>query len=162
LPPTWTPTPPLSATPTRPVLAFPPASGQIVGWGGSDQRGDDYLPILIYDLNNQGATSQVGTESGYYPRFAPGGNRVIYARYSLISSDTTIEEINQDGSARAVIDSRWIDFISLVADPDFPVYAGNNLVFAARGEGNQYAQLYWLAADDSAMRRLTVDRQEYR
>jgi Tol biopolymer transport system component len=162
LPPTWTPTAPPTATPTRPVLAFPPASGLIVGWGSSDQRADDYLPILIYDLNNQGATFQVGTESGYYPRFAPGGNRVIYPRYSLISSDTTIEEINQDGAARTVIDSRWIDFISLVADPDFPVYAGNNLVFAARGEGNQYAQLYWIAADDSAMRRLTVDRQEYR
>jgi Tol biopolymer transport system component len=162
LPPTWTPTSPPTATPPRPVLSFPPASGQIVGWGSSDQRADDYLPILIYDLNNQGETRQVGTESGYYPRFAPGGNRVIYPRYSLISSDTTIEEMNQDGSAAAVIDSRWIDFISLVADPDFPIYAGNDLVFAARGEGNQYAQLYWLAADDSAMRRLTLDRQEYR
>jgi hypothetical protein len=162
LPPTWTPTAPPTATPTRPVLPFPPASGQIVGWGGSDQRSDDYLPILIYDLNNQGAVLQVGTESGYHPRFAPDGNRVIYPRYSLISADTTIEEINRDGTARAVVDSRWLDFISLVADPDFPVYAGGDLVFAARGEGNQYAQLYWLAANDSAMRRLTVDRQEYR
>ncbi len=162
LPPTWTPTPPPSATPTRVLLPFPPASGRIVGWGGSDQRADNYLPILIYDLNNQGAVRQVGTESGYHPRFAPGGNRVIYPRYSLISTDTTIEEINQDGTARTVIDSRWLDFISLVADPDFPVYAGRDLVFAARGDGNQYTQLYWIAADDSAMRRLTVDRQEYR
>jgi Tol biopolymer transport system component len=162
LPPTWTPTAPPTATPTRPVLPFPPASGQIVGWGGGDQRSDDYLPILIYDLNDQGAAFQIGTESGYHPRFAPDGNRVIYPRYSLLSADTTIEEINRDGTARAVVDSRWIDFISLVADPNFPVYAGNDLVFSARGEGNQYAQLYWLAANDSAMRRLTVDRQEYR
>ncbi|GEM_PF-420430 len=168
LPPAFTPTGLPTATPTRDLLAYPTgATGRIIGWGGNDLRNTGYLSILQYDLTAGSAAGlvtpmQIGRELGENPRYNAAGTRVTYPRYNDLQFDTTIESVNLDGSQPEVIDSRWIDYLGLVADPRAPVYIGDsdNFVVQLRVTGSDYSQLF-LVRTDGVGRLSNVAQSEF-
>lgn len=169
LPPTWTPTGLPTATPTRVLLPYPSAAtGRIIAWGGSDLRNTGYLPILQYDLT-AGSTAgvvtpqQIGRELGESPRYNAAGTRVVYAFYNEQAFDTSLQSVNLDGSQPEIIDSRWIDYIGLVADPAAPAFVGDsdNYVVQLRVTGSDYEQLF-LVRTDGVGRLSNVPLSEFR
>lgn len=118
LPPTWTPVPEnviLEAT------ALPPpqnVSGVLLGWRGIDTLNIGFLPIVIYDLAQGGAVTQVGDSFGRTVTSADG-QRIYYSRYFRQTRDSAPEAIDVDGRNPQLMAELWVNS-ALAAEIDAP------------------------------------------
>jgi Tol biopolymer transport system component len=110
LPPTFTPVPSPTVPGQATALPCPQGlNGNLVAWGGRDVLSNDFLPVVVYPLDNCGQSTRVGGENdvGRYPRFDPSGQRVIYTAYFPTTFDYGLLSVNINGSDRQDVAELW-------------------------------------------------------
>lgn len=167
LPPTFTPTftitPQVSPTP----LPFPPASGQIIGWGGFDASQDGYLNILSIPVTGGEPLLLTDTDirRGEYAH-AVSLSEIVYTRYfnetfaqelvfvnGVGGDDQLLLEITRN-SAQSYQDSTMAEFS---AD-------GNRMVFVALSYDTNTNEVFLydrLIGGNDPLIRLTNDDKNY-
>jgi len=118
------------------------ASGQIIGYGGTDFSGSGYLPMLLIPLDGSGTTRQLGSETINNVQIDPlTGQNLIYTRYFPVTFNAGIEVSNLSGTETEPLQNLWqgIDGFNFldVGQVSF-AQGGQRLVFRAQipGEGN--------------------------
>lgn len=135
LPPTWTPEPGATVATAVPGLPFPPArvQGNLVVWGGRDRLSVGALPLLLFPVNGEGASTRIGDQVGRDVRFAGNGQRVVYSRYLTTTFSFGLEAVNTNGTQ-----PQLFQFNAAIIETEQPDYcrAANRVAFiAAPAEG---------------------------
>lgn len=171
LPPTWTPEPELTPATAVPGLPFPPArvQGSLAAWGGRDLQSVGALPLLLFQVNAEGASTRIGDQAGRDVRFAGSGQRVVYSRYLTTTFSFSLEAVNTNGTQ-----PQLVQFNAPVIETDQPDHCrvANRVAFiAAPAEGPSGSgdfqltepppQVYIHDFDNNKTVRLTNDTVSY-
>lgn len=161
-----TPTP--TPVPTGTALPYPSGlSGHLVGWSGRDTTQTGYLPIVAYNLGNNGAVAPLGNSEGRNPDITRDGQRVIYTHYySTTTYDTGIEQVSIDGTGTIVLTTK-LDVIKAQMPSFCPTQ--NQIVFVALPKDFQGdltttvfpSQVFVYNIDRNELLRLTNDKASY-
>lgn len=161
-------TPTFTPAPTGTPLPYPTGlSGHLIGWSGRDVTQTGYLPIVVYNFGNNGATQPLANAEGRNPDVSGDGQRVAFTRYySTTTYDTGIEQIGIDGTNNIGLTTK-LDVIKA----QMPSYCAtqNQIVFVALPKDFQGDltttvfpyQVFIYNIDKNELLRLTNDKASY-
>lgn len=130
LPPVWTPTPEATIAPTEAPLPQPVGlTGILSAASGSDLRGDDFLPVGVFNFDAGTGFQRISDKLGNDVHLFPNGQRIIYTRYDSLLFSTTLDAINLNGTQQESIPERFRG--AGILNPLQPSYSpnGQSVVF---------------------------------
>lgn len=161
-------TPTFTPAPTGTPLPYPTGlSGHLIGWSGRDVTQTGYLPIVVYNFGNNGATQPLANAEGRNLDVSGDGQRVAFTRYySTTTYDTGIKQIGIDGTNNIGLTTK-LDVIKA----QMPSYCAtqNQIVFVALPKDFQGDltttvfpyQVFIYNIDKNELLRLTNNKASY-